>query len=64
MKKYFLNDSECEFMKDKGCVSPGYNVQAAIDEKNKLIVKVYGQIVKNLKHSLNVCRIRKIRYIL
>jgi len=40
IKRYFSNDPECEFMKDKGCVRPGYNVQAAIDEKNKLIVAI------------------------
>ena len=40
IKRYFLNDPDCEFMKDKGCIRPGYNVQAAIDEKNKLIVAI------------------------
>lgn len=40
IKRYFGNDPECEFMKDKGCIRPGYNVQSAVDDKNKLIVAI------------------------
>jgi transposase len=40
IEKYYANDQESIFMKDKGSISPGYNLQAAVDDKNKLIVAI------------------------
>jgi hypothetical protein len=40
MERYFANDQESVFMKDKGSISPGYNLQTAVDDKNKLIVAI------------------------
>ena len=35
---YYATDSDCRLQSDKGKVRPGYNVQTAVDEKEKLIV--------------------------
>ena len=40
LEKYFANDKESVYVKDKGSISPGYNLQAAVDNKNKLIVAI------------------------
>lgn len=52
IKRYFGNDPECEFMKDKGCIRPGYNVQSAVDDKNKLIVAIDVVNESNDSHQL------------
>ena len=52
VERYFGNDFECEFMKDKGCVRPGYNVQSAVDEKSKLIVAIDVVRDSNDSHQL------------
>jgi transposase len=38
LKIYFANDNDSRFQKDKGKVNAGYNVQTAVDDKNKLII--------------------------
>lgn len=40
MERHFANDPESRFMHNKGKVDVGYNVQSAVDNKNKLIVAI------------------------
>ncbi|MCP4133772.1 MAG: IS1182 family transposase, partial [bacterium] len=35
---YFANDKDSRFQSDKGKIRPGYNVQTAVDDANKLII--------------------------
>ena len=37
LKIYYATDEDCRLQSDKGKVRPGYNVQTAVDDKNKLI---------------------------
>lgn len=38
LKTYFATDNDSRLQSDKGKIRPGYNPQAAVEEKNKLIV--------------------------
>jgi len=38
LKIYYSTDGDCRLQSDKGKVGPGYNPQAAVEDKNKIIV--------------------------
>ena len=53
LQRYFATDEESRLQSDKGKVRAGYNVQTAVDEKNKLIVVAEVTNEQNDKKQLS-----------
>lgn len=49
LETYFATDSDSGFQSDKGKINPGYNIQIAVDDKEKLII---GSEVTNKSNDL------------